>query len=361
MNGAGLEASIVVRRAGEDDRPGFELDIDLSIAPGSTAALLGPNGAGKSTTVDALAGVVPLDAGRIALEGRVLDGVDEGIFVPSERRKVGVVFQDYLLFDHLDVLDNVAFAPASAGLSRSAARDVARKWIERFDLGDLASRTPPQLSGGQRQRVALVRTLAAEPDLLLLDEPLAALDVATRAHLRVELGAHLGTFAGPRLLITHEPADAFLLADHIHVLEEGRITQSGTPDDIRRRPATAYVAALAGLNFLTGRNQAGTLRLDAHALSLQTADTHTNGSVLITINPTAIALHSDEPHGSPRNAWPTRVRSVEPLGEITRVMIDQPLPLSIDVTPSAATSLELAPGLDVWASVKATEISVHPA
>lgn len=351
---AALDARIQVTR-GE-----FVLDIHLTIEPGTTAALLGPNGSGKSTTVAALAGILPLDAGHIRLGPRTLDDPAAGVLVAPEHRGVGVVFQRYLLFDHLDVTDNVAFGPASTGLRRRAARAAARRWIDALDLADLADRRPSQLSGGQAQRVALARALATEPELLLLDEPLAALDVATRAQLRRTLRSHLADYAGPRLLITHDPTDAFLLADRIHILEAGRITQTGTPEQIRSRPATPYVAALAGLNLLTGTNTNGTLTLHHHPQALHTADTATTGEVLITIPPNAVALHLVEPHGTPRNTWPTTITAVEPLGSITRVTLGHPVPIGVDITPSAADALRLAAGATVWASVKATEIAVNP-
>lgn len=349
----GLEAQLVARRG-----DAFTLEFELAIEPGSTAALLGPNGAGKSTTVEVLAGLLPLDEGHIMLGGRVLDDVETGVFVPPELRRVGVVFQQYLLFEHMSILDNIAFGPLSAGRSRRDARHRAGEWIDALDLSDLRERRPRELSGGQAQRVALARTLASEPDLLLLDEPLAALDVTTRSQLRRVLADHLGDYRGPRLLITHDPTDAFLLADRIHILESGRLTQSGTADDIRRRPATRYAAALAGTNLLAATNSSGTLTLKEHTHVLQAADAHTNGAVLVTIHPTAVSLHSDQPHGSPRNTWLTSVESIEPLGETTRVTLGDPLPLGVDITPAATEALALRRGSHIWASIKATEIGV---
>ena len=351
----GLDARLVVRR-GDD----FALRLDLRVEAGTTAALLGPNGAGKSTTVDALAGLAPIDDGRVSLAGRALDDPAVGVFVPPEERRVGVVFQHYLLFAHLTVLDNVAFGPASRGASRRDARRRAGEWLTNLDLGDLAGRHPSELSGGQAQRVALARALAGEPELLLLDEPLAALDVGTRSHLRRVLAGHLRQFRGPRLLITHDPADAFLLADRIHVIEDGRLTQSGSPHDIRVHPATRYVAALAGTNLLGGTNDHGVLTLDDHDHVLRAADTSTNGPVLITIHPAAIVLHRERPTGSARNRWATTVTLVEPLGDTTRVVLGDPVELAADVTPEAVRALDLAPGAPVWASVKATEITVTP-
>ncbi len=352
---SGLAAHLQVRRF-----DGFELDVAFAIEPGETLALLGPNGAGKSTTVDALAGLCALDAGRIELNGHLLDEPG-GAFVPPEERRIGVVFQDYLLFDHLSVLDNVMFAPLAKGVRRAEARAIAERWIERLELKTLADRRPPNLSGGQAQRVALARALASEPALLLLDEALAALDVTTRGRLRRVLARHLAEFDGPRLLITHDPTDAFLLADRIAIVEAGRITQIGSGDDIRRRPATPYVAALAGTNLLAGTNRSGVLSLDEHRHQLQTSDTSISGAVLITIHPTAIALHRERPSGSPRNSWQTTVDSVEPLGDTTRITLADPLPLGVDITPGATAALGLRAGTAIWASVKATEIDVTPA
>jgi molybdate transport system ATP-binding protein len=213
----GLDAHLVVQLAG-----GFYLDVAFSIAPGETLALLGPNGAGKSTAVDVLAGLTPLDDGHVVLNNRVLDAPADDVFVVAEQRRIGVVFQDYLLFDHLSVLENVMFGPLALGERKPQARAMANELLERLDMQGLSSRTPPQLSGGQAQRVALARALATQPDLLLLDEALAALDVTTRGTLRRVLAQHLSDFSGPRLLITHDPTDAFLLADRIAIVEDGR-------------------------------------------------------------------------------------------------------------------------------------------
>ncbi|MGI9605030.1 MAG: sulfate/molybdate ABC transporter ATP-binding protein [Acidimicrobiales bacterium] len=352
---SGLDASFTIDRG-----DGFMADVSIRIPPGQTAALLGPNGAGKSTTVDALSGLVAIDSGAITLNGRVLDDPVADTFVRPENRRVGVVFQDLLLFEHLTVLENIAFGP-SVGGTRREAMETAERLVDRFDLTDFGGRHPRELSGGQAQRVALARALATEPDLLLLDEPLSALDVASRSALRRTLSRDLAAFEGPRLLISHDPTDAFLLADRIHIIEDGRIKQEGTPAEIRRRPATHYAAAVAGTNLLTGTNRSGSLTLDRHDHRLSTSDTHTEGPVLITIHPTAIALHPDEPHGSPRNTWKTTVSTVEPLGDITRIMLSAPVPLGVDVTPGATEALGLAPGVEIWASVKATEVAVTDA
>ncbi len=350
----GLQARIGLRR-GDD----FDLDIALSIEPGTTVALLGPNGAGKSSTVGALSGVTPLDSGSITLNDVVLDDVATDTFIRPELRNIGIVFQDYLLFDHMTVTENIAFGPRSRGVNRREAATAARRWMTRLGLGGLDEQRPDQLSGGQAQRVALARALATEPDLLLLDEPLAALDIATRAELRRTLVEHLTTFEGPRLLITHEPDDAFILADYIYIVEEGELTQQGTADRIRRRPATPYVAALTGNNLLAGMSNDGTIAIDDSTFELQTADRRP-GRVQAVIAPKAISLHRDRPHGSPRNTWRSTIDWIEPLGDTTRIRLAAPLPVMVDITPAAAAALDLAPGSPVWAAVKATEVTVNP-
>ncbi|MDQ1398038.1 MAG: molybdate transport system ATP-binding protein, partial [Acidimicrobiaceae bacterium] len=231
---------------------GFSLDVALTIEAGRTTAIVGPNGAGKTTLLRTLAGLRALSAGRIELGGTVFDEPATDTYVPPEDRPVGVVFQDDLLFPHLDALDNVAFGLRTRGHRRAEARSLSAAWLDRVGLAGREHARPAELSGGQAQRVALARALAPNPGLLLLDEPLAALDTTTRNEVRRDLLHHLATFAGVRLLITHDPVDAAVLADHIIVLDRGRIAQSGTPLEITTRPRTPWVAALTGTNLFTG-------------------------------------------------------------------------------------------------------------
>ena len=349
---SGLVARLVVSSGN-----GFRLDVPLQIAPGHTVALLGPNGAGKSTAVRALAGLVPLDDGRITLDGRTLDDPTNDVFVDPAARHVGVVFQDYVLFPHLTVADNVAFGLRGRRLGRHQIQAAVVEWLRRLGIEELAVRRPRDLSGGQAQRVALARALITEPQLLLLDEPLAALDVTTRAEMRRTLADHLDVFTGPRLLITHDPTEAFLLADEIHVIEDGTITQVGSADDIRLRPRTRYAADLAGSNLVKGTATRGIVTTAGH--QLRVADTAIEGPVLATIHPRAISLHRHEPEGSPRNTWETTITRIEHYGDRVRVQTGTPLPLTAEVTPNAVAALELSERATVWISIKATEIGVE--
>ena len=349
-----LDARIGLRKGALD------LDLGLRVAPGELLVVVGPNGAGKTTALRALSGLEGIDAGFIRLDGATLDDPVVGVFTPPEHRPVGIVFQDGVLFPHLSALENVAFGLRGRGTGGVGARRRAREWLDRVGLAAMARARPVALSGGQRQAVALARALARDPRLLLLDEPLAALDATTRSDMRHELRRHLDTYDGVRILVTHDPIEAIALADRIAVLEKGRITQEGTPADVRARPRSRYVADLVGVNLLAGRADGNLVRLSGGA-TLIVADPLPTGDVLAVVHPRAVALYADPPAGSPRNVWPVRVAAVDDEGERVRVRLSGPVDLVAEVTPAAAGSLALAPGATVFASVKATEVSVFPA
>jgi molybdate transport system ATP-binding protein len=338
----------------------FTLDVAVPAGAGEVVAVLGPNGAGKSTLLRAVAGLLAVDSGRIELDGTVLDDPARRVFVPPEQRRIGVVFQDHRLFPHLRVLDNVAFGLRARGVARAPARAAAARWLRRLDLAELARRRPGQLSGGQAQRVALARALAWEPAALLLDEPLAALDVQTRAEVQGELREHLAGFGGPTLLVTHDPIEALLLAARIVVLERGRVVQQGTPAEITSRPATPYVARLVGMNLYAGRAAGGVVALDGGG-TLYVPDAG-DGRVLVALRPSALTVYAQEPHeSSARNLWPATITALAPLGDRIRITAAWRQTVFVDVTAAAVAELGLAPGQAVWLSAKATDLVAYPA
>jgi len=337
----------------------FDLDVDLTVAPGEVVALLGPNGAGKTSVLRVLAGLLTLDAGRIALDGIVLDEPANAIRMPVEQRPIGVVFQDYLLFPHLSVLENVAFGLRSRGVGRTTATARARSWLDRVGIGSEANRKPGSLSGGQAQRVALARALATDPALLLLDEPMAALDASTRVELRRELRQHLESFRGVRLLVTHDPVEAMAMADRLVVLEQGRVLQTGSPAEVAQRPRSRYVADLVGVNLFRG-----TARHDVITISgggSLTAVGVTDGDVFAVVHPRTVALYRARPDGTPRNVWQGRATDLDLQGDRVRVRLQGSPSIVAEVTPAAVRELGLDRGDLVWIGVKATEVIVYAA
>jgi molybdate transport system ATP-binding protein len=348
-HGEGLDARLVV------DRGSFRLDVELTAGPGDVVALLGPNGAGKTTALRALAGLTPLSAGgHLRLDGASLDRT------PPESRPVGVVFQDYLLFPHLSALDNVAFGPRCHGVPKAQARAQAAGWLDRMGLADHAGAKPRRLSGGQAQRVALARALATHPRLLLLDEPLAALDARTRIDVRAQLRRHLADFEAVAVLVTHDPLDAMVLADRLIVIEHGQVVQDGSPSDIARHPRTDYIAQLVGLNLYRGRAEGHTVHLGTGPSITTTEDL--TGPVFVAFPPSAVTLHRDRPTGSSaRNLWECRVSGLETHGNQIRADLSGELSLAAGLTTVAAAELGLHTGAPVWATVKATQTHAYPA
>jgi molybdate transport system ATP-binding protein len=355
-----LEVDVVVRRGA------FQLDVAISVAPREVLGVLGPNGAGKTTLLRVLSGLAAATEGSIRLGAAVLDDAATGTFVPAEQRPVGLVFQNYRLFPHLSVRDNVAFAARSRGSGRSEARQHADRFLQQLGLADLAGRKPAQLSGGQAQRVALARALAAAPAMLLLDEPLSALDARTRLEVRSELRRRLDDFAGPVLLVTHDPLEAMVMTDRLVVIEDGKVVQQGTPAQVARRPATQYIARLLGLNFYRGflASADGTVQLSSGGTLVATpagASPPVNSDVLVAVRPSAISVHTERPgHGSPRNVWAGTITGLEMLADRVRAEVDGRPSALVDLTPAAVADLGLRAGLPVWLSAKATEVDVYP-
>jgi molybdate transport system ATP-binding protein len=338
----------------------LSLSVIIDAQPGETVVLLGPNGAGKTTLLGALAGLLAIDRGHIILDGNGLDDPAHNIWVPPERRPIGVVFQDHVLFPHLSALDNVAFGLRAHHVRRSHARRQARTWLERMGLAEHADARPRQLSGGQAQRVALARALVGSPRLLLLDEPLAALDATTRIDIRRDLRRHLDAFPGPRLLVTHDPIDAMALADRVIILEHGHITQAGTVPELRARPRSEYAANLIGVNLYHGTLTGDHVILDGGINLTVVNDHNVTGEVFATIRPEAVALHRDQPSGSPRNIWQATVTTVDHEGPRARVTLNGPISVTAEITQRALDDLAIRPGTRAWVSTKATEIEIDP-
>jgi molybdate transport system ATP-binding protein len=349
-----LVADVALRRGS------LTLDAAISVADGEVVALLGPNGSGKTSLLRAISGLEPLQRGRVTVDDVVMDDPVGEVFVPVEARPIGLLFQDYLLFPHLTVLDNVAFGLRARGMARHEANEAAARWLERLGLVDEARQRPGALSGGQQQRAALARVLAPKPRVLLLDEPLAALDVATRRQVRAELIAHLEGFPGARVLVTHDPVEAVVLADRIVVLEGGKVSQEGTAAEIRMRPRSDYIARLVGVNLLRGTAADHHIALPG-GVEVHLAEMAPRGEVFAVVRPQAVALFRERPDGTPRNVWRLRVLGTEGGAERVRVELGGPIGLVAEVTPGAVTALDLVPGTEVWAAVKATDIEVYPA
>ncbi|MFD6166077.1 ABC transporter permease [Oerskovia sp. NPDC060287] len=387
------------------------VDLDLEVEPGQVVAILGPNGAGKSTVLQAVTGLLPhrahpprrarsrRDAGspgpdgaapgprtgapvpgpardelRVRVGGEVLTDTSRGLSVPPRRRGVGWLTQRPLLFGHLDAADNVAFGLRARGVPRRAARSEARERLDELGAGPLTARRPGALSGGQAQRVSITRALATDPRVLLLDEPLASLDVGVAQQVRRVL--HDAQRDRPRttLLVTHDLLDVLLLADRAVVLEGGRVVEDGPAREVLTRPRSRFAARLAGINLLAGvAAEDGGLLLDGPGLAVagvvaDATDLVAGDPAVAVFEPRAVAIHRDAPSGSPRNAFAVTITSIEPHGQLFRAWGEVTGPrevrdavghLAADLTPRSVADLRLAPGERVWFAVKAAEVQVY--
>lgn len=353
---SGLHAEIALHRGG------FELDATVDVGPGEVLAVLGPNGAGKSTLLGALAGDLRPQRGAVRLGGADWWNTDRGTEVPTHRRGVGLLAQRALLFPHLSVLDNVAFGPRAAGVGKGRSREAAQRWLSEVEASELARRKPGELSGGQAQRVALARALAAEPRLLLLDEPLAALDVDAAPAVRGLLHRVLRAQSTPTVLVTHDVLDAVVLADRLVVLQDGRIVERGPTRQVLSRPQDPFTARIAGLNLVAGTYTGAGVRAGDVLLTGREAEpVGERERAAAVFAPSAVAVHPEPPRGSPRNALPVRLTGLEPRGDVVRVRGSAgETALAADVTPAAVADLGFGPGDEVWFVIKATEVAIHP-
>ncbi|MEV7085753.1 ABC transporter permease [Streptomyces sp. NPDC093085] len=330
--------------------------LTLAAEPGTTIAVVGPNGAGKTTLLRALLGLTPRAHAALRLGDLDVGGL------PPHRRGVAWVPQNGALFPHLSALANTAYGLRAQGVRRAEARRGAQRWLDRLGVGHLAHRRPHQLSGGQAQRVALARALAARPRLLLLDEPLAALDQTTRARVRHTLRGHLDTFGGVCLIVTHDPVEAVSLADRVLVLDEGEVLQDAPPAEVTRHPRSPWVARMLGRNAWPGVAGPDGFALDGGGRLVVAEPAPAATRALAVIAPEAVAVHRERPGGSPRNVWPGTVREITALGSRLRVLItsDEAPDLIAEITHEAAAELALADGAAVWTGVKATEVTLVP-
>ena len=345
------------------------VDIELSIAAGEVLAVLGPNGAGKSTALHTIAGLVRPDSGVVRLGDRILTDTAADVFVPIHARRVGLLLQNALLFPHLSVAANVAFAPRSGHRKRPrrAALATAAHWLAQVDATDLSDRMPRQLSGGQAQRVALARALAADPDVLLLDEPLAGLDVSTATAMRKLLRNTLSRDGRSAVLITHDLIDVLALADRVLILESGTVVETGSVASVLAAPRSHFGARFAGVNLVSGTaGPGGALKTEWGAAwhGSPAQDVVVGQHAVAVFSPAAVAVYRDKPHGSPRNTLEVTVAELDSMGPAIRVRTDEQPDgapgLAADITGESAAELRLAPGERVYFSVKAQEITVHP-
>lgn len=338
------------------------IDVALTLGPTEKIAILGPNGAGKSSILAAIAGLLRPDEGFARLDGDTLFDIgrpgEMDVWRQAHSRRTALLAQDPLLFPHLTVLDNVAFGPRSAGASRRESQAAAQRWLTEVDATEFAKRKPSQLSGGQAQRIAVARALAAEPRLLLLDEPMSTLDVSVVPPIRQMLRRVLSDRAA--IIVTHDVLDALLLADRVIVIEDGRVAEEGPTRDILSRPRSRFAASIAGLNMVSGtalggsvRSPGGTTVEGIAAESIRDGD-----PVVAVFSPSAVAVHLTPPGGSPRNVIPATITEIEPLGDRMRIRTAE---LNADITAPSVAALDLAPGTAVLLVVKASEVSIYEA
>jgi molybdate transport system ATP-binding protein len=354
--GPALEAHLAVTMGS------FSLEASLTVHPGEVLVLLGPNGSGKTTCLDLLAGLRAPDRGLVTLDGVALCDTERGIDLAPDERRVGLVFQDFALFPHRTVRGNVAYGPRARGEARDAAARTVAEWLSRLDLDALAERPVGNLSGGQKQRVAIARALASGARILLLDEPFASLDATMRASVRAELRVFLRSVGCPAVLVTHDPLDAFVMADRIAVLEAGRVAQEGTGEELLAHPRTPFVAELVGLNFYQAELEPGSGLKEARVggVTFHVLADALAGAVHLAFAPSDVALFQEESSGSFQNTFPARVRETRSLPDRVRVILDAGVVIAADITREAGRRLQLERDSPLNAMIKATSIHVYP-
>ena len=342
-----------------DDRG---IDVALQLADGEKVAILGPNGAGKSSVLAAIAGLLRPDSGFATLGGTTLFDVGRResptVWRAPHDRGTALLAQDPLLFPHLNVLENVAFAPRSTGSSRHTARATARRLLGEVDALHFEKRKPAQLSGGQAQRIAVARALAADPRLLLLDEPMSALDVAIVPPLRQMLRRVLKGRSA--IIVTHDVLDALLLADRVIVIEDGHVVENVPTEEVLGHPRSPFAAQIAGLNMVSGLASGNTVRNESGTSieGIATGIIADNEAAVAVFSPSAVSVHLTPPGGSPRNVIAAIITEIEPMGDRMRIRTGL---FNADITAPSVAALDLMPGTEVLLVVKANEVSIYRA
>nr|WP_296770556.1 ATP-binding cassette domain-containing protein [Rhodococcus sp. (in: high G+C Gram-positive bacteria)] len=342
-----------------------DISFELDVADGEVVAVLGPNGAGKSTLLSLVAGLLRPDTGRILLGETTVTDTRDGTFVPAHARGVATLTQKALLFPHLSAEANVAFSPRCRGVDRRAAREIARTWLTAVDALELADRRPAQLSGGQGQRIALARALAADPQVLLLDEPMSALDVGTAPAMRRLLRTVLGEQKRTAVIVTHDLLDALALADTVVVIDGGRIVERGRTTEVLTSPRSAFAARIAGVNLIAGAADTTARLSTPWGVTVHGHGDTAGGAAVAVFSPAAVAVHLEPPHASPRNVFETTIAEMDVHGATVRLRgqdnPDGSPGLAADVTPAAVAELDLEPGRRVYFVIKSQEVALHPA
>jgi len=338
--------------------------LDVSIETGEeTLALIGPSGAGKTSVLRVVAGLMHPDWARVVSNGRELVDTDSSIWMQPEQRRIGMVFQDGALFPNMTVAQNVAYGLHPRPRRRHERKARVHELLERFRIPALGASRPATLSGGERQRVALARAVATSPEVLLLDEPLSALDSSTRAHVAGELTHWLSELRLPTVLVSHDLTDVLGLADRIAVIEEGRIVQSGTPTELLQAPASSFVAAFVGVNYFKGR--AGH---DGHTTVIDVGDgaarlfstQEVQGYVGVIVDPWDVTLSASRPESSALNVLSGPISRIVESGNIVRVTVDSDPPVVSEITRDSTGRLELAVGKQMHAFWKAAGTRLVP-
>ena len=345
---------------------GFSLNFGATAPSRSVLVVVGESGSGKTTLLRLLAGLARPGRGRIVVDGETWCDSDGGVYLPARERAVGYVAQDFALFPHLTAAQNVAFGLRAQGVPASESTTRVQAVLERLDVAALATRRPHELSGGQQQRVALARALVLEPRLLLLDEPLSALDVQSRRAIRGELRRLLASLPCVTVYVTHQPAEALVFGDTIAVLEAGQMSQCGTREDLMRRPRSAFAAEFLGVNLLRGRVTGsapnGLSRVAASGGEVLVPHAGERSEVALLVHPRQITLSIERPEGSAQNVFVGEIEELlpePPDGSLIRVSLATKPPLVAEVTRESAAAMALAPGRQVHASFKASGITLH--